>query len=107
MTGTTVLAGLAPFDDDSGTHKGQLHIAGGRSRFCAVLSSRSAALPAAFRCNSDLIALYARLIARGKAHNSALTACARKLSIYAKHRRPARNVMDRKTRHASMVATDW
>jgi len=26
------LAGLAPFDDDSGQHKGQRHIAGGRGR---------------------------------------------------------------------------
>ena len=26
------LAGLAPFDDDSGKHKGQRHIAGGRGR---------------------------------------------------------------------------
>ena len=31
----------------------------------------------------DLIALYARLMARGKAHNAALVACARKLLIYA------------------------
>jgi transposase len=30
-----------------------------------------------------LISLYARLIARGKAHNAALVACARKLLIYA------------------------
>ena len=29
------LAGLAPFDDDSGKHKGQRHIAGGRDA-CAV-----------------------------------------------------------------------
>jgi transposase len=75
------LAGLAPFDDDSGTHKGQRHIAGGRGRLRRSLYA--AALPAAFRWNDALIALYARLVARGKAHNAALVACARKLLIYA------------------------
>jgi transposase len=75
------LAGLAPFDDDSGTHKGQRHIAGGRGRLRRSLFS--AALPAAFRWNAALIALYTRLIARGKAHNAALIACARKLLVYA------------------------
>jgi transposase len=75
------LAGLAPFDDDSGKHKGQRHIAGGRGRLRRSLFA--AALPAAFRWNKALVALYARLKARGKAHNSALIACARKLLIYA------------------------
>jgi transposase len=75
------LAGLAPFDDDSGTHRGRRHIAGGRGRLRRSLFC--AALPAAFRWNRALIALYARLIARGKAHNSALIACARKLLVYA------------------------
>jgi transposase len=75
------LAGLAPFDDDSGTHKGQRRIAGGRGRLRRSLYA--AALPAAFRWNNALIDLYARLIARGKAHNGALVACARKLLIYA------------------------
>jgi transposase len=75
------LAGLAPFDDDSGQHRGQRHIAGGRGRLRRSLFA--AALPAAFRWNSALIALYARLIAKGKAHKTALIACARKLLIYA------------------------
>jgi transposase len=75
------LAGLAPFDDDSGQHKGQRHIAGGRGRLRRSLFA--AALPAAFRWNKALVSLYARLIARGKVHNSALIACARKLLIYA------------------------
>jgi transposase len=75
------LAGLAPFDDDSGKYKGQRHIAGGRGRLRRSLYA--AALPAAFRWNKALIALYARLTARGKAHNAALVACARKLLIYA------------------------
>ena len=75
------LAGLAPFDNDSGQRKGQRHIAGGRSRLRRSLFA--AALPAAFRWNKALMALYARLIAAGKAHNAALVACARKLLIYA------------------------
>jgi transposase len=75
------LAGLAPFDDDSGQHRGQRHIAGGRSRLRRSLYA--AALPAAFRWNRALVALYARLTARGKAHTAALIACARKLLIYA------------------------
>lgn len=75
------LAGLAPFDDDSGKHKGQRHIAGGRGRLRRALFC--AALPAAFRWNAALIALYKRLTAAGKPHTLALIACARKLIIYA------------------------
>jgi transposase len=75
------LAGLAPFDDDSGKYKGQRHIAGGRGRLRRSLFAAS--LPAAFRWNKALIDLYARLIAKGKTHNAALVACARKLLIYA------------------------
>ena len=75
------LAGLAPFDDDSGKKKGGRHIAGGRSRLRRSLFA--AALPASFRWKKALCALYARLKTRGKAHNEALVACARKLLIYA------------------------
>ena len=75
------LAGLAPFDNDSGKYRGQRHIAGGRARLRRSLFA--AALPAAFRWNKALIALYARLTAKGKVHNAALIACARKLLIYA------------------------
>jgi transposase len=75
------LAGLAPFDNDSGQHRGQRRIVGGRGRLRRSLFA--AALPAAFRWNKALIALYARLTARGKAHNAALIACARKLLVYA------------------------
>jgi transposase len=75
------LAGLAPFDDDSGKHRGQRHIAGGRGRLRRSLYA--AALPAAFRWNKAMVALYARLTAAGKSHKAALIACARKLLIYA------------------------
>ena len=75
------LAGLAPFDHDSGRYKGQRHIAGGRARLRRSLYV--AALPAAFRWNKALIALYGRLTACGKPHKLALVACARKLLIFA------------------------
>jgi transposase len=51
----------------------------------------AAALPAAFRWNKALIALYSRLTGCGKPHNAALIACARKLLIY------ANTVVQRKT----------
>lgn len=75
------LAGLAPFDDDTGQHRGQRHIAGGRARLRGSLYA--AALPAAFLWNPACIALYKRLMARGKCHKAALVACARKLLIFA------------------------
>jgi transposase len=75
------LAGLAPHPRDSGTRKGQRHIAGGRTRLRRSLFA--AALPASFRWNPALVALYSRLKARGKPHTPALVACARKLLIYA------------------------
>jgi transposase len=74
------LAGLAPYDDDSGERVGARHIAGGRER--VRKSVYAAALPAAFRWNAALNALYVRLIAAGKPHKVALIACARKLLIY-------------------------
>jgi transposase len=75
------LAGLAPFDNDSGQYRGQRKIAGGRGRLRRSLFA--AALPAAFKWNKALMALYARLRAKGKEHNLALIACARKLLVYA------------------------
>jgi transposase len=74
------LAGLAPYDDDSGKRTGLRHIAGGRERLRTSLYA--AALPAAFHWNPQLIALYRRLIAAGKSHKAALVACARKLIIF-------------------------
>jgi transposase len=75
------LAGLAPYDDDSGQRQGIRHIAGGRERLRNALYA--AALAASFRWNVELIALYARLRAAGKEHKVALVACARKLLIFA------------------------
>jgi transposase len=75
------LAGLAPYDDESGEHVGTRHIAGGRERLRNSLYA--AALSASFRWNPELIALYGRLRAAGKEHKVALVACTRKLLIYA------------------------
>lgn len=75
------LAGLAPFVQQRGKHVGETHIAGGRDRLRRALYH--AALAASFRWNPALVALYKRLIAGGKAHKTALVACARKLIIFA------------------------
>jgi transposase len=75
------LAGLAPFDRDSGQYRGQRRIAGGRHRVRRALYA--AALPASFRWNPALVETYKRLRANGKNHKQALTACARKLLIFA------------------------
>jgi transposase len=75
------LAGLAPFVQQSGRWTGETHIAGGRSRLRRSLYA--AALPAAFRWNAALKALYRRLVERGKPHAVALVACARKLLVFA------------------------
>lgn len=75
------LAGLAPFDRDSGQYRGQRRIAGGRHRVRRALYA--AALPASFRWNPALVETYKRLRDNGKNHKQALTACARKLLIFA------------------------
>jgi transposase len=75
------LAGLAPYDDDSGKRTGDRHVQGGRERLRRALYS--AALPASMRWNRPLIELYDRLIAAGKVHKCALVACARKMLIFA------------------------
>lgn len=76
----TAIAGLAPYDDDSGLRHGSRHIKGGRQRLRRSLYA--AALPAAFYWNPQLKAFYQRLIAAGKPHKVALVACARKLLIF-------------------------
>jgi transposase len=75
------LAGLAPYDDDSGDHAGVRHIDGGRKRLRRALYTAS--LAASFRWNPQLIQLYQRLTAAGKEHKRALVACARKMLIFA------------------------
>jgi transposase len=71
------LAGLAPYDDDSGEQVGVRHIEGGRKRLRRALYTAS--LAASFRWNRQLIQLYQRLTAAGKEHKRALVACAKML----------------------------
>ena len=74
------LAGLAPFDDDSGQRAGTRHIAGGRA--CVRSALYLAALSAA-RSDPGLKAYRAELIAKGKPKKVAAIAIARKLLVTA------------------------
>ena len=70
------LAGLAPFNDDSGPRKGQRRIAGGRP---SVRSALYMAALSAIRFNPILKAFYQRLRSNSKPFKVALIASARKL----------------------------
>lgn len=70
------LAGLAPFNHDSGKFRGQRRIRGGRSALRAALYM--AALTAK-RCNETLRAFAERLHRAGKPFKVVMTACMRKL----------------------------
>ena len=70
------LAGLAPFNRDSGPQRGKRRIFGGRASVRRVLFL--AALSAT-RHNPPIRAFYERLVAAGKPKKVALTACMRKL----------------------------
>ena len=70
------LAGVAPYNRDSGQWRGKRAVWGGRRQLRAVLYM--AALVAT-RHNPVLRAGYERLLAAGKAKKVALTACMRKL----------------------------
>ena len=70
------LAGLAPYDFDTGTFKGRRVIWGGRHEVRRVIYM--AALTAS-RSNPLLKAFHQRLIANGKAPKVALVAVARKI----------------------------
>lgn len=74
------LVGLAPFNDDSGTHTGQRHIRGGRRKVRVGLYQ---AAIAAIRHCPRMKAFYAGLKARGKASRVAIIAVARKLLVLA------------------------
>lgn len=70
------LAGVAPFDRDSGQHRGRRFIAGGRSRprrmlYLAALSAK--------RCDPGLKAFAQRLLDNGKPPKLAIVAVMRKL----------------------------
>ncbi len=73
------LAGLAPFNRDSGSLRGSRTIRGGR---IAVRTALFMAALSASRTNPILKAFYQRLRAAGKAHKVALVAVMRKLLIH-------------------------
>ncbi len=72
------LAGLAPYDRDSGTSKGRRHIAAGRSE-----ARRALYMPAtvAIRHNAHLKAMFERIVARGRPYKAAIAAVMRKLLV--------------------------
>jgi transposase len=72
------LAGVAPFNQDSGTYRGQRKIEGGRPRLRRVLY---VATVAAVRCNPVLKPFYQRLRTRGKSPKVALVAAMRRLLL--------------------------
>lgn len=73
------LVGVAPYDDDSGEHRGQRSIKGGRRPIRNLLYM--ATLSAATLHNPVLKAYYQRLLAKGKKPKVALVACMRKLIV--------------------------
>ncbi len=70
------LVGVAPFNHDSGTHRGTRSIRGGRG---VVRAKLYMAAWVATRFNAVIKAFYERLIAAGKPRKVALVACMRKL----------------------------
>jgi transposase len=73
------LVGLAPYDDDSGEHRGERRIKGGRQEIRDLLYMPT--LSAAGRHNPVIKAYYQRLRAKGKKAKVALVACMRKLIV--------------------------
>lgn len=76
------LAGVAPYDRDSGKLRGQRHISGGRRPVrCALYMATLSAV----RYDRILKEIYTRLRAAGKKPLVALTACMRKLVVLMNH----------------------
>lgn len=70
------LVGVAPLNCDSGQQRGRRHIFGGRARVRSMLYM---ATFTAMRFNPVIKEFYQRLVAKGKPHKVAITACMRKL----------------------------
>jgi transposase len=77
-TQVAALAGLAPFDRDSGKHRGRRSIGGGRHTVRAMLYM---ATLTATRYNAVIRATFRRLRERGKSYKVAMVACMRKLLV--------------------------
>lgn len=72
------LVGVAPLNQDSGKHRGQRRVWGGRA---AVRGALYMATLVATRFNTIIRTFYQRLLAAGKPCKVALTACMRKLLV--------------------------
>lgn len=72
----SALVGVAPLNNDSGNHKGQRRIWGGRAMLRSLLYM---ATLAAIRCNPVIKAFHAKLKTAGKKPKVAIVACMRKL----------------------------
>jgi transposase len=81
-TQAAALAGVAPYNRDSGKSSKPARTHGGRAKVRSMLYM---AAVVASRCNPVLSPFYKRLIARGKPPKVALTAVMRKLIILANH----------------------
>jgi transposase len=77
-TQVAALAGLAPYDRDSGKHRGRRSIGGGRGTVRAMLYM---ATLTATRCNPVIRTTFQRLRERGKSYKVAMVACMRKLLV--------------------------
>jgi transposase len=75
------LAGLAPRNNESGTYQGKRYVRGGRSNIRSSLFMPT--LGAATMHNDRLKRFYRKLIESGKCKKVALTACMRKLIVWA------------------------
>lgn len=78
--GMAALAGLAPFNADSGIHRGQRHIQGGRKR---VRDALYMAALVAYRMRSPFACLIQTMQAKGKPFKVMIIAIARKLLVIA------------------------
>ncbi|SCY32997.1 transposase, partial [Rhizobium sp. NFACC06-2] len=78
--GMAALAGLAPFNADSGIHRGQRHIRGGRKR---VRDALYMAALVAYRLKSPFARMVQAMQAKGKPFKVMIIAIARKLLVIA------------------------
>ncbi len=72
------LIGVAPFNRESGSYKGQQRIKGGRYQVRTVMFM---AMMSAIQCNPVFKAKYEHLVAEGKPKKIALIACVRKMIV--------------------------
>jgi len=72
------LVGVAPFNRESGSYKGQRRIRGGRYQVRTVMFM---AMMSAIQCNPLFKAKYEQLVAQGKPKKLAIIACVRKMIV--------------------------